>query len=241
MTISAAALRELHRIHRQLTDLRNRLARGPKQVRAAAANLTRLEQSFQEAKQALTRTRVASDDRQLQLKQRENRIQDLQSKLNACGSNREYQALKEQIAADEQANSVLQDEILEMLEKIDEQQAKIASIEAEQKQAGSEADKVKARVAEEHDRLEAELARVTEELRNAEKALPAEFKQTYDRISQARGEDALAEVSGNSCGSCFQMLPPQIINELLLSKPVFCKSCGALMYLPEDSEAEYRK
>ena len=35
MSITAAALRELHRIHQQLAELRDRLERGPKQVRAA--------------------------------------------------------------------------------------------------------------------------------------------------------------------------------------------------------------
>ncbi|MCO6454636.1 MAG: phospholipase [Pirellulaceae bacterium] len=236
MNVSAAALRELHRIHRQLTDLRGRLERGPKQARAAEANVKRLETAQQEAKQALTRTRVNADERQLQLKQREMRIVDLRAKLNACANNREYQALLEQIAADDQANSVLQDEILEMLEKLDEHQAGIARIEAELAKSRAESEKVRQRVAEEHDLLERELARVTAELRTAEQVLPADFKQTYDRVSQARGENALAEVVGESCGSCFQMLPPQVISELMLSRPVFCKSCGALLYLSEAAD-----
>ncbi len=54
----------------------------------------------------------------------------MKAKLNAAQSNREYQAFRDQIAADEMANSVLADEILEGLEKIDELQ-KIAA-EAEQ-------------------------------------------------------------------------------------------------------------
>jgi predicted nucleic acid-binding Zn-ribbon protein len=237
MSISAAALRELHRIHRQLTDLRGRLQRGPKLVRAAEANVARLEELQNQAKQQLTRTRVIADDKQLQLKQREDRIEELRGKLNACSNNREYQAIKEQIAADEQANSVQQDEILETLEKMDEQQARIHAVEGELATGRQELEKVRRRVTEEHDRLENELARVQQELQKAETVLPADFKLEYERISKARGEDALAEVVGESCGSCYQMLSPQIMNELMLSKPVFCKSCGALLYLNEE-EAE---
>jgi hypothetical protein len=77
---------------------------------------------------------------------------------------------------------------------------------------------------------------VTEELTQAERCLPADFKIDYDRISRARGEDALAQVEGETCGGCYQMLTAQTINDLLLSRPVFCKSCGALLYLPEDRE-----
>ncbi len=47
------------------------------------------------------------------------RIVDLEGKLNTAASNREFSLLKEQIAADEQANSVLSDEILEALEQLD--------------------------------------------------------------------------------------------------------------------------
>lgn len=236
MTISAAALRELHRIHRQITDLKSQLERGPRQVRAAEGLLERLDAELAASKQTLTQTRVHSDDRQLQLRQREARIKDLQIKLNACSSNREYQALKEQIAADQQANSVLSDEILEALERIDELTTKHAKIDADRKQAATALEAVRKETNEKMARLEQELKRVSGELTEAERALPGDFKIDYERISKARGEDALAQVEGETCGGCYQMLTAQTINDLLLSKPVFCKSCGALLYLPEDRE-----
>ena len=68
------------------------------------------------------------------------------------------------------------------------------------------------------------------------RTMPSDFKIEYERISRARGEGALAQVEGETCGGCYQMLTAQTINDLLLSRPVFCKSCGALLYLPEDRE-----
>ena len=234
MTVTADALRQLHRIHRQLSDLRGRLNLGPRQVQAASANLTRLKACVEQAKVELTKTRVHADDKQLQLRQREDRIKDLQSKLNTCGSNREYQALKEQIAADEQANSVLSDEILEALERIDVQQARLAETEKSLQTATGECEKLKQRVESEKAGLESELERVQNELSEAEAALPADLRHDYQRITRVRGEEALAQVEGETCGACYQILSPQTMNELKLSKPVFCKSCGAVLYLPED-------
>ena len=236
MMISTAALRELHSIHRQLTDLRGRLQRGPLLVAASESNVTKTEAEHQQAKQQLVRTRVTADDKQLQLKQRENRIEELRAKLNVCNSNREYQALSERIAADDQANSVLQDEILEALEKMDVQQAQINQLDDQLILGRKELDKIRRRVAEDTQRLEGELAGVMDRLGQAEALLPEDFKREYQRISKARGEDTLAEVDGESCGSCYQLLSAQILNELLLSKPVFCKSCGALLYLNEQDE-----
>jgi predicted nucleic acid-binding Zn-ribbon protein len=234
MSVSASALRELHRIHRQITDLKGQLERGPKQIRAAQSVLERLETALVSAKDALTRTRVLADGKQLQLREREGRLQDLQVKLNICSSNREYQALKEQISADQKANSVLSDEILEALERIDVLQAEFTKIQSDRNKAADGLQSLRGESEGKQGRLDSELRRVTQELAQAERALPADFRAEYDRISRARGEDALAQVDGEMCGNCYHMLTTQTINDLLLSRPVFCKSCGALLYLPED-------
>jgi predicted nucleic acid-binding Zn-ribbon protein len=235
MSVSASALREIHRIHRQITDLRGRLERGPRQVKAAEYHLEEMQQRFTAARDALTHTRMSADDKQLQLRQREDRIKDLQSKLNTCASNREYQTLKEQIAADEQANSVLSDEILEALEKIDEQQVSVAGQEKECQKLTADLAALKSRMEREVAELSAELERVTSELHEVESSLPSDIKADYQRIAKVRGEDALAQVDGETCGGCYQVLSPQTMNMLLLGRAQFCSSCGALLYLPEDT------
>ena len=49
MTISAAALRELHRIHRQMADLRGRLARGASASTALVVEATELVPTLHQA------------------------------------------------------------------------------------------------------------------------------------------------------------------------------------------------
>lgn len=234
MTLAAGILSELHRIHRQLSDLRDRLERGPKQIAASEAVVKRGEAEIAATKETYKRARIASDEKQLQLKQREARIGDLQVKLNQSDNNREYQAFKEQIAADLQANSVLSDEILEGLEHLDVIQGKIALLEANLAKTRADSLKVQARVTEQQAALESEHARVAAELAQNEALLPEDFRKDYERIARVRGENSLAPLEGESCGSCFQMLPPQMINDVRLSRPVFCKSCGCLLYKQEE-------
>ena len=141
MSVSAAVLQELHRLHGQLSELRSRLERGPRQIHAAEANVRKAEQDLEAAKESVKRTRITADQKELQLREREGRILDIRVKLNSCSTNREYQAFLEQIAADEQANSVLSDEILELLEKINElqgnvEQVQIAKAEARKRTRG---------------------------------------------------------------------------------------------------------
>jgi predicted nucleic acid-binding Zn-ribbon protein len=227
------SLRTLHRIHKQLTDLRDRLERGPRQTKAAEGAMKKTEGEVTVAKDAYKTAKMASDEKQLQLKQREARLADLQAKLFGAQSNKEYQLLKDQMAADKQANSVLADEILESLDKLDQLQAAIKAAEEVHGKMKDELAKVRKRVEDQQQGLENELARVTGELKSAEDQLDGDFKANYERLSRSMGEEALAPVEGGCCGGCSQTLTVQTLNVLKLDKPVFCKSCGRLLYLPE--------
>jgi predicted nucleic acid-binding Zn-ribbon protein len=234
MSITAAALRELHRIHQQLAELRDRLERGPKQVRAREANVGQLGAKLAEARDRAKQTQMAVDRKNLDLKSGEQKVVDLKVKLNAANSNREYQALLEQIAAAEMAGSVLQDEILESMEKTD--QLGVAVKEAEHNLAAGKQDLEKARQAVESSAatIRADLTRLEAELVQAEKALPAELKSDYQRIVRSKGADSLAAVDDGVCTGCGQQITLNMQNELKLSKLVFCKACGRLLYLPAD-------
>ena len=211
------------------------MERGPKQIKAREANTARLEAELTQAKATAKAARVTADQKQLLLKSGEGKIADLKTKLNQANSNREYQALRDQIAADEMANSVLADEILEALEKIDE--LATATAAAEQKVAAAKEDLQKARqqIADQHDSLAADLHRLEAEVKEAEAVLPADFRDAYHRVVKSKGADAMAAIENGTCTGCYQQITQNMHNALLMGKIVFCHgSCGRLLYLPED-------
>lgn len=233
MPILTETLRTLHRIHRQHSDLRDRLARGPRQIHVAEQSVKLGESALAQAKDTYRAAKMSADEKQLQLKHRESKLADLQTKLNMAQSNKEYQLLKDQMAADKQANSVLADEILEALEALDQLQAEVKTSESNLTKTKEELAKVRQRVNDQQQGLETELARVRGELQAAEDTLEGDFKENYLRLSRSMGEDSLAAVEGGCCGGCSQTLTVQMVNLLKLDKSVFCKSCGRLLYLPE--------
>jgi len=233
MSVSAAVLRELHRIHIQLGDLRERLERGPRQVHARQANVAQQQTKLAAAQEKMLQTKKAADQKQLDLRSGENKIEDLKGKLNTCGSNREYQALVEQIAAAEMANSVLADEILEAFEKAD--QLAVAVTQAEQDLAAVESDLAKCRdtVAEEGTLIRGDIDRLEGELAEAEKSLPATLKDDYRRVIRGKGAEGMAQMDDGVCQGCGQQITLNMQSELMMSQPVFCKSCGRLLYIAE--------
>lgn len=224
---------ELHRIQGQLADLRDRSARGPKQVKAAEAAVTKLMQELEDAKSAYKAAKMASDEKQLQLKSREAKIKDLEGKLNACKTNREFQLLKDQIAADQKANSVLSDEILESFDQLDAQKGKIGTCEANLVKGKEESQKVAARVAEQLSVVKSEFERVNAQLVDAESRLPSEIRQDYRRLADKMFENALGPLDGDVCGNCSQQVIPQTIAEVKMGRIATCKGCGCILYTPQ--------
>ena len=112
-------------------------------------------------------------------------------------------------------------------------QAAVKTADSNLAKTKDELAKVRKRVSDQQQGLEGELARVRGELDAAEGELHGDFKENYLRLSRSMGEESLAPVEGGCCGGCSQTLTVQMLNLLKLDKPLFCVSCGRLLYLPE--------
>ncbi len=228
--ISADLLQRLHRIHRQINDLQGQIDRGPRKIAAGEAMVQKCRQAVVDAGDTIKRTSLLADQRQKQLAEREDRIETLRGKLNAAASNREYDSFKEQIAADEQANSVLSDEILELLERIDQLELERQQRQTELDQRLGEQQQLIAEVEQQSTSLKHDLATVQAERAEAEALIPAGARAEYNRLVSARGEEALAPVDNETCGGCYQKLTTQFINQIMLNQLVRCPNCNAFLY-----------
>ncbi|MEQ1828951.1 MAG: C4-type zinc ribbon domain-containing protein [Pirellula sp.] len=233
MNVSDSVVRTLHQTLVQIADIKTQIDRGPKQLKAAQAQVDAVKDLLQKCKDSIKQKKMEADRKQLQLREREGKIHDWEGKMNSASNNREYQAIKEQIAADMQANNVLSDEILETLEEIDSLQSNLKDLE--EKLRLTEADKVKtdASVAQRIDTLKGELVRVEGNLAAAEKDLTPEFQVDFKRLVNSRGEDGMAALDDVSCGGCCTGLPPRILDRLRMGQPIPCPSCGRLLYRAE--------
>lgn len=237
MSLDYELLRVLHHKLKLQTEYQSQIERGPKKINLAKATETRFEEDLAAAKEVLKKARLMAHDRQLQLSEREAKIEDLKGKRNACESNREYQLLNDQIAADEQANAVLSDEILELLEKLDQFEINEATATENFAKSRIEAKNIIEKVEKELVIQRAELEELVEAITKLEAQIPAEIKSDYQRQVRAKADDALAVSNQETCGNCNQRLNAQIKSDLAMQKPVFCDACGSLMYTAAKSTA----
>ena len=240
-SVTPEVLQKLHRLHRQLSDLRVRLERGPKQIAARESNIANQQEQLTRLQGESKAFRAATDAKQLQFKSKEDKVRELRVKLNSANSNREYQALKDQIAADEMGNSVLADEILEAMEKTDSLQAGIVAAAASLAKTKADMEKARVEIAQREPAIQGDVERLEAELRDCEALLPEDTREVYQRLVRHHGEEALAPIVEQSfdgdkqpfCGGCNQQITINMYNALTLNRPIFCKSCGRMLYLPE--------
>ncbi len=235
--VKREVLQRIHHLLQRRTELEDQLSRGPRRVQVCQNIEREAVAKFETLRQEQQRLKLAAHDKQLQLKQRETKIEDLKNKRNACKSNREYTLLNDQIAADIQANSVLQDEILEVMEQIDGHTAAIAEAATAVDAAKQETAKIEAKIGSRKTSLDADLERVLADLKTAESKLSGDLVQEYRRRVAAMKEDALAAVDGDSCGNCSQVLTLQVQQEISMSRSHTCSSCNAILYSSQESIA----
>ena len=233
MNVNDSVVRNLHQHLVQIADIQSQIERGPRQVKAAILQVDTAREALQKCKDTIKQKKMDADRKQLQLREREAKVHDWEGKMNIAKNNREFQAIKEQIGADSQANSVLSDEILEILEEIDSLQIASKGFDEKLKLFETERVKTESTVSERLAGLSTELERVQGNLTNLEKQLTADFLVQYNRFVSNRSEDSMAALDDVSCGGCNTGLPPRILDSLRKEQAIVCPSCGRLLYRPE--------
>jgi predicted nucleic acid-binding Zn-ribbon protein len=230
---TASVIRTLHRIQRQLTDLRSQLAAGPKQISVQTKRLQNVENEKSALAETLKQARKHSDEKQLLLRSSEAKINELEAKRNTAKANREYQLLGEQIDADKMAIRVLEDEILESLERVDEITSQQPAATDNVKKVTAALEELKKQVQKRATQLEGEMARVLSKLAEVESELAVETREVYQRVVKHKGEDGMASSEGGCCGGCHQKLTGKMLSQLMAEDVAMCRSCGRLLYEAE--------
>lgn len=222
---------ELHELYVKLRAVQNQLESAPRQIKARQQISAGKQAEIDAMKEKLKKLKTAADQNNLSVKTNESKILNLKVKLNQCASNREFDALRSQIEADEMANSVLEDEVLAAFEKLDRLKDEQSQLEAELVTLKSAEAKLKQELEMAAPGLRAQMAEYQTQIAAAEKIIPSEMETAYRRLVQSQGPDAFTEVEGNQCQNCFVTLPPQTMLELKSGKIIFCKSCSKIPFL----------
>ncbi len=233
MSDEVQRMRHLHSLLKQKAEVEAHLERGPRLLKQLSAQIDLARKALSDAKEEVLQKKIEADRKQLQLREREGKLLHHQAQLNAAKSNREFQIMKDQIAADHQANSVLSDEILELLEAIDGLGSLVKERATKLNELENELARTEKSVAEKKLALSENRTRLEMDIHDAIEGFLGEVKANLKRLISARGEESLAELNGTSCGGCNTQLTAQVRDRIDMNHAMTCPSCGRLVYKPE--------
>jgi len=187
-------------------------------------------------KDEVAKLQKEADAMNLEVKSHEDNIAKIEDQQRKAKSNKEYDIFKREIEAAKEKISVLEDGVLERLERID-------AVRVEEKAAQEKLDAAKKTLAAaKKDLAEAEKSISGEEEKlNAQRTevadkLDPELRHTYERLLNQRKDTALALVRGGVCTLCMRKITRQMEAMLDIGEEIVtCMSCARILYVDETS------
>ena len=165
------------------------------------------------------------------LEAKEGVIKKYQIQLYQVKTNKEYQSLQKEIETLKADNSVLEEEILQIMEAFDQKKKDLGKQKEGLALAEAELAREEIRITHEIEEIEKEFSVLKEKRQGVVPELDRKLFEKYDRILVGKEGLALVPIEGDSCGGCHIHLPPQVINEVQLQeRVVICENCSRILY-----------
>ncbi len=214
-------LMEIEELKGDLPAQLDRLTRALETLEMAIVeHQTRLQQIEHDKRQL----RATIDDMRAHLKR-------YQEQLLVVSTNRAYDALMSEI---DNAKKTVEESEYRLLE-LDEEQGRLTDelkahqLEAEEKRSVMVVQQENLRIT--ISETEAQAKSLERKRRKLEGKIEPRYYRSYERIRAARDGQAVLLLSRNSCGACYNRIPPQRLVEIkAMDKIITCDSCGVILH-----------
>jgi uncharacterized protein len=227
------ALIDLQKVDFEIHGLRKELAAYPELEKMSEASFEKKKANLKAAEENFKSAQKMLKEKEMDLGGKEEKIKKLQGQLYQLKSNKEYAAMELEIKGAKADNSLLEEEILRLMDTVDQTKAGVATekelLSQEEKKFKAVVDDLKKKSADLQTRIQTE-----EEKRKTHTAkVDHKMLAQYDKILKGRDGLAIVPVVNQSCGGCHMGFPPQTVNEIQMgTKVIYCESCARIIYWP---------
>ncbi|RKY30769.1 MAG: hypothetical protein DRP74_06345 [Candidatus Omnitrophota bacterium] len=228
------ALIKLQEIDTQIYALKEEKEAKPQEIVALEAALESKKQNMADLEKKSLDLQKQRKEKELELASKEEEVKKLEGQLYKLKTNKEYQAMLQQIEEVKADSSRIEDGILELFDQADEVKNEIAQ---EKTRLGEEENKTNQQKKQIDDRVK-EIDERLAQLDAGRKRIIPEIEENifsqYERILHSRDGLAIVKVKANSCAGCNMFVPPQVINLIkMYERIITCEVCNRILYIDE--------
>jgi len=225
---------ELQGLDKEIFRLEKILAAKPAEIKALDDAYKAREEETKAKDADLKKLQVEHKNKEVELQTKEEAIKKFQGQLYQIKTNREYTAMEKEINGVRADCSVLEEDIINLLDKIDEADNLKKGRSDQLKTEKGKIEEEKKKISEETKKIETELNGFKEQRKQLADKVDKTVLSKYERILRNKDGLALVPIRNNACQGCYLDMPPQVINEIKMKKDlIFCESCARILYLED--------
>jgi uncharacterized protein len=236
-------LAELQEIDQRLQKKGQTLEELRQRTTAILTEISNKEREAEEQRQRVTESEVARRTAESQLREEEEKIKEKRVRLNRIRNERELQALRREIDSMKEANSKLEDDVLQWLERIEREKNILTQTQTQVEGLKAQIETASAQIAVEVATLEEELRLEQSDRDKLAMQVDADLCARYERIFAKRSGLAVVEIRAGTCRGCHMRIPPHMDNQILSNVQqntgmIFhCPHCGRILLRKLEPEA----
>jgi len=198
-----------------------------------------LKQGLETEKERLKELEAAFKKRQLlqkekegELAQKEGNVRKLEGQQSQVKTNKEYDALKQEIASLKADNSLLEEEIIRLMDESEACREEVLKEQARVKECEKAQQAREQEISKKEKEIQEQILQLKTQKEEASNHLSPEVRSLYNRIVEKKKGLALVPVRGEICSGCQIRLRAQVINEVMLSQSlVLCDNCSRILFI----------
>ena len=215
----------------KIFELKQNLTNLPKIVEEKQKQIADLKTSFENKKSEYVRLNSLKKEKEALLSTKEAAIAKHTSDLNTIKANDMYKNCLLEIEKAKADKSVVEDEILQLMEDIDKEMVNLKKYEEETKvkEAGINKEIADAKLTVE--KAKENIETIQKEREEFAKTIDKNILSQYERIRESRNGQGIATIDGESCSGCNMVLRPQLIVQATKCKElVYCDNCSRILF-----------
>lgn len=225
------ALYNLQHLHSQIDKIRTVRGELPLEVQDLEDEIAGLETRVQRLEEELTDIETQVSDRKNAIKDAQTTIRKYEEQQGKVRNNREYDSITKEIEYQNLEIQLSEKKIKEFKTSLLAKQDFITSSKANLDDRKKDLEVKKAELKEIIDETQKEEEDLLDKAKNAEGLIDERLLTAYHRLrGNARNGLAVVAVERDSCGGCFNHIPPQRQLDIRMHKKVIvCEHCGRIL------------
>ena len=222
---------KLQTLELQIDEAQKERATYPLELERLQGLLRTQEEQQEEEKRKIEELEKKRVSMEGELELESERIKRSQLRLLEIKTNKEYQALLQEIEGGKERNSQREEEIIRVLDEIDRLKADYTgTVERAQKER-VEIENETATTQEHMAKAERDITHWQQTREEIVGELDPELLKRYTTLKERRNGIAVVKVENEGCQGCYVNIPPQLYNEVQKNQEIIvCPNCHRILY-----------